>query len=153
MSRIETIEKEVASLSGEELAVFRAWVGGLGAGAGGVQMGDDGRLGEGCGRGSPNSTRQPGISRWRTMRDSGSLTRLPMRRCGTSELASALTFEAHCFAALLDPLSGVAGFGSSPCRREISASQKRPTSSLTPFQKDRALLVMSRRRSVSRAWT
>lgn len=25
MNRIETIEKEVASLSGEELAAFRAW--------------------------------------------------------------------------------------------------------------------------------
>jgi len=46
MSRIETIEKEVASLSGEELAVFRAWFAEFDAASWDRQIADDARLGK-----------------------------------------------------------------------------------------------------------
>jgi len=46
MSRIETIEKEVAALSGEELASFRAWFAEFDAASWDQQIADDARLGK-----------------------------------------------------------------------------------------------------------
>ena len=46
MTRIETIEKEVASLSGEELAAFRAWFAEFDAASWDRQIAEDARAGK-----------------------------------------------------------------------------------------------------------
>lgn len=46
MNRIETIEKEVASLSGDELAAFRAWFAEFDAASWDRQIAEDARLGK-----------------------------------------------------------------------------------------------------------